>query len=93
MAAFAKRTTVLMSVVCLCMTFRCQVSNVFGETKEEKAVYVGMNKCKTCHPEHVKTYSDWKYSKNFRILEMRGKDHDPQCLSCHTTGYGKKGGS
>ena len=82
MTAFAKRTAFLMSIVCLCMTFRCQISNAFGEKDEEKAVYVGMNKCKKCHPEHVKTYSDWKYSKNFRILEMRGKDHDPQCLRC-----------
>jgi hypothetical protein len=56
------------------------------------AIYVGMEKCKECHPEHVDSYSGWKYAKNFRILEMRGKDHDPQCLPCHTTGYGKPGG-
>ncbi|UCG67588.1 MAG: hypothetical protein JSW12_00900 [Deltaproteobacteria bacterium] len=51
-----------------------------------------MDKCASCHPEHVKAYSEWKYSRNFRILEMRGRDHDPQCLPCHTTGYGKPGG-
>ncbi|MBU4186388.1 MAG: cytochrome c family protein, partial [Proteobacteria bacterium] len=51
-----------------------------------------MEKCKDCHAEHVETYSRWKYSRNFRILEMRGKDRDPECLRCHTTGYGKPGG-
>ncbi len=92
MKAFATRNTFLISIVCLCMTFQFQIFNVFAEKEEEKADYVGMDKCKKCHSEHVKTYSDWKYSRNFRILEMRGKNHDPRCLRCHTTGYGKKGG-
>jgi len=90
--AFGKKTVFLICIVFICMTLKFQVFTTFAEKEEEKAVYVGMNKCKRCHSDHVKTYSDWKYSKNFRILEMRGKDHDPQCLSCHTTGYGKKGG-
>lgn len=57
-----------------------------------KLYYVGMEKCGGCHPEHVETYSEWKYSRNFRILEMRGKEHDPQCVPCHTTGFGEPGG-
>lgn len=60
--------------------------------KKEGATYVGMEKCKECHPEHVESYYSWKYSKNFRIIQMRRKDHDPNCLPCHTTGYGKAGG-
>jgi hypothetical protein len=40
----------------------------------------------------VESYYSWKYSKNFRIIQMRRKDHDPNCLPCHTTGYGKAGG-
>ena len=89
---FVKKTIFFISIVCLYMTFQFQVFTTFAEKEEEKAIYVGMDKCKKCHSEHVKTYSDWKYSRNFRILEMRGKDHDPQCLRCHTTGYGKQGG-
>ncbi|CAD7770651.1 MAG TPA: cytochrome C [Candidatus Desulfofervidus auxilii] len=58
----------------------------------EQAVYVGMDKCKACHSKIVKEYSGFKRSRNFRILEMRGKEHDPQCLPCHTTGYGEPGG-
>ena len=70
------------------------IPNAFSEEKnqDQEPRYVGMKKCKDCHPGHVKTYSEWKYSRNFRILEMRGKDHDPECLRCHTTGYGKPGG-
>ncbi len=62
------------------------------EKAAEAPYYVGMVKCKNCHPEHVKSYSEWKYSRNFRILEMRGKEHDPECVPCHTTGYGQPGG-
>lgn len=79
---------------CLCMAVQSQVSSTFAEKakEEEEPRYVGMEKCKECHPEDVKTYSEWKYSRNFRILEMRGKEHDPKCVPCHTTGYGQPGG-
>ncbi len=79
-------------MACLCMAFQSQISGTFAEKAEEEPYYVGMEKCKDCHPEDVKTYSEWKYSRNFRILEMRSKDHDPNCLPCHTTGFGKPGG-
>lgn len=60
--------------------------------EKEKATYVGMAKCKDCHPKHVESYYTWKYSKNFRIIQMRHKDRDAKCLPCHVTGYGKEGG-
>lgn len=68
------------------------IPNAFSEETNQEPRYVGMEKCKNCHAEHVETYSKWKYSRNFRVLEMRGKDRDPECLRCHTTGYGKPGG-
>jgi hypothetical protein len=76
----------------LCVVFQSQVSGTSAEKATEDPRYVGMEKCKECHPEDVKTYSEWKYSRNFRILEMRGKEHDPKCVPCHTTGYGQPGG-
>lgn len=92
MKCFIKRAIFLIGIVCLCMAVQYHLLTALAEKEEEEAVYVGMDRCKTCHPEHVKAYSEWKYSRNFRILEMRGKDHDAQCLPCHTTGYGKQGG-
>jgi len=71
---------------------RFQTPTASAEKGGEKATYVGMEKCKECHVAYVETYSEWKYSKNFRVLEMRGRHHDPQCLPCHTTGYGQPGG-
>ncbi|MFO8241484.1 MAG: cytochrome c family protein, partial [Dissulfuribacterales bacterium] len=62
------------------------------QAEKEKAFYVGMDKCSECHSEHVESYRSWKYSKNFRVLQMRKKAHDPDCLPCHTTGFGEIGG-
>ncbi len=56
------------------------------------ATYVGMAKCKECHAKHVETYYTWKYSKSFRIIQMRKRDHDSRCVVCHTTGFGEEGG-
>jgi len=81
--------TMAMGVFAVCL-FALFAPYVWSE--KEKATYVGMEKCKECHPEHVESYYSWKYSKNFRIIQMRRKDHDPDCLPCHTTGYGKVGG-
>lgn len=65
-----------------------------AQAAEGKATvtYVGMAKCKECHPKEVETYLTWKYSKNFRIIQMRKKHHDPNCLRCHVTGFGQPGG-
>ncbi len=62
------------------------------DQKEEQAVYVGWEKCKACHASLVEAYRGFKRSRNFRILEMRAREHDQQCLPCHTTGYGEPGG-
>ncbi|MDO9462960.1 MAG: multiheme c-type cytochrome, partial [Deltaproteobacteria bacterium] len=63
-----------------------------AQAAKGKAAYVGMTRCKECHPKEVETYGTWKYSKNFRIIQMRKKDRDPNCLRCHTTGFGQPGG-
>ena len=79
-------------VAFLAIAGQSQISDTLAEKAQTEPHYVGMEQCKDCHPEDVKTYSEWKYSRNFRILEMRGKEHDPNCVPCHTTGYGKPGG-
>ncbi|MCK4729481.1 MAG: cytochrome c family protein, partial [Desulfobacterales bacterium] len=81
--------TMAIGVLAVCL-FALSAPYVWSE--KEEAIYVGMEQCKECHPEHVETYSGWKYSRNFRILELREMEHDSRCLPCHTTGYGKPGG-
>ncbi|MBU2520660.1 MAG: cytochrome c family protein [Proteobacteria bacterium] len=93
MKRFIRKAVFLIITSCLVIVVHYAViPNAFSEKTKQEPRYVGMEKCKNCHAEHVKTYSEWKYSRNFRVLEMRGKDRDPECLRCHTTGYGKDGG-
>ena len=87
-----KKSILVVTVPIIYIITQSYVTGTMAEKEKEEPYYVGMGQCAECHPEHVETYSEWKYSRNFRILEMRGKGHDPQCLPCHTTGYGKPGG-
>lgn len=71
------------------------------------AQYVGASKCKVCHLPQYKNWEQTKMSQGFELLKpgVRAdvkrahnidpdKDYtnDPNCLSCHTTGYGQPGG-
>ncbi len=58
----------------------------------ENATYVGSSKCKKCH---IKLYKSWQataHATNFEVLKLMGREKDAECVKCHTTGYGKKGG-
>jgi hypothetical protein len=55
------------------------------------ATYVGPDTCKACHLPQFKTWQAHKHSKNFQVLEG-GEQKNPECIKCHTTGYGKPSG-
>ncbi|NIM02343.1 MAG: hypothetical protein GTN89_16445 [Acidobacteria bacterium] len=76
---------------------------VFGE----EHAYVGTKNCKKCHIKEWKSWAETKMAKTFDTLAPGAaaeakigagldpdKDYttDPECLRCHTTGYGKEGG-
>ncbi len=69
--------------------------------------YVGTKGCRKCHIKQFKSWKETKMAKAYDILkpgeraEAKAKagldpqkDYttDPECLPCHTTGYGKPGG-
>jgi hypothetical protein len=86
-----RRLTVSVFLICS-VFFGLLLCAPYLEAGERVAHYVGMEKCKECHPEHVESYYSWKYSKNFKVIKMRKRDHDSACLPCHVTGYGSPGG-
>lgn len=53
--------------------------------------FVGAEKCGQCHK---KAFAHWKESKHAHALETlhnvkpTGQDHNPECVSCHSTGFG-----
>ena len=51
-------------------------------------MYVGSASCKGCHAE---AYTIWKKSKHahaYQTLVSHGHAADPECLTCHTVGFG-----
>jgi len=55
------------------------------------ATYVGPESCKACHLKEFKTWQAHKHSKNFQVLEG-GEQKNPDCIKCHSTGFGKPSG-
>ena len=56
--------------------------------------YVGNNKCKMCHKGEKKgmIWEKWletKHAKSMEVLDAeKGETTNPECLKCHTTGFG-----
>ena len=51
-------------------------------------VYVGSASCQRCHAQ---AYAIWKRSKHahaYQTLILHGHAADPECLTCHTVGFG-----
>ncbi len=64
-----------------------QVQNAKAELK-----YVGVQECAKCHANEVKKWGETKHSHAYEALEKYAKrpglrQYDPECLSCHTTGF------
>jgi hypothetical protein len=56
------------------------------------AEFVGSEACQGCHPAEYETWAGNPHAQAGRTLAEKGKAGDAECLTCHTTGYGKPGG-
>ncbi|MCB9691846.1 MAG: redoxin domain-containing protein [Alphaproteobacteria bacterium] len=54
--------------------------------------YLGNGSCVGCHQQESEGWALTHHSVAWRTLTTRGKDTDPECVSCHVTGAGKPGG-
>ncbi len=58
----------------------------------EKTAYSGEELCSVCHERPHATWTLTKHAYAFETLVEHGSDRDPECLPCHTVGYGQNGG-
>ncbi len=58
----------------------------------EGGSYTGYALCKQCHPEQTDQWLDTFHAQAFESLRERGQDYNPECIPCHTTGFGYRGG-
>ncbi len=52
----------------------------------------GNQACRGCHREDCEPWDRSKHALTWQTLKDRGLHVDPQCQTCHTTGYGLPGG-
>ncbi len=58
----------------------------------EEGSYVGLSRCAECHQPFLESWKKTDHANAFISLLRKGKEKDPECLSCHTVGFGKKDG-
>lgn len=54
--------------------------------------FVGNAACKTCHIDEWKSWKETKHAHAYHTLEVAGHETDPECLTCHTVGFGVTSG-
>lgn len=79
----------------------------WSRAQAKEYAYVGSKSCKKCHIKEHRSWAETKMANSFENLKPGeraeaktnagldpDKDYttDPECLRCHTTGYGKEGG-
>ena len=56
------------------------------------ADYVGSDACQSCHAAEFTTWSKSPHAHSLASLAQGNKTGEGECLTCHTTGYGRSGG-
>jgi hypothetical protein len=55
-------------------------------------VYDTAESCKKCHPQEFDAWAKTRHARAFESIRRTGRQDDPECILCHTLGYGRKGG-
>lgn len=87
-----KITVAIVVVGVLAISFSLVIGRHGAMAGASEATYVPGKKCKTCHIKTFKAQSETPHAKSFENLTGAGEEGNAECLSCHTTGYGKPGG-
>ena len=56
------------------------------------ALYVGPDECHICHAEQYESWRKTAHSRSYEVLAQERKQYVPECLRCHTTGFGEASG-
>jgi hypothetical protein len=54
--------------------------------------YQAAEDCMRCHETEYKQWLTTPHASAFATLKKAGKQDDPECILCHTMGFGRKGG-
>lgn len=62
------------------------------QTPESGNGYAGPESCKGCHPKAYEKWSRTAHAAAMNSLEKAGYASSPECVVCHSTGYGAQDG-
>jgi 2',3'-cyclic-nucleotide 2'-phosphodiesterase (5'-nucleotidase family) len=60
---------------------------------EEKWTYASTAACVLCHPKAQEHFVTTPHAFAMQTLERKGREKDPECLRCHSTGFDRPGGT
>lgn len=63
-----------------------------GTTAPTAAAYATGSACATCHQDRLASWSFDAHARALESLARRNAAGDPECVACHTTGFGLPGG-
>jgi len=55
-------------------------------------IYVGAATCAGCHASQGEQWKNTGHASAYASLAAAGREQDPECVACHVTGYGFRGG-
>jgi hypothetical protein len=58
----------------------------------EGGSYIGYSVCRQCHPDQHEQWDSTVHAEAFATIKGRSQDYNPECIPCHTTGFGYTGG-
>ena len=54
--------------------------------------YIGTDTCKMCHMKQYRSWAQTKMAKTFQDSLNAEQRQEPECISCHSTGFKRPGG-
>ncbi len=61
-------------------------------TTTDNHTYLGLGACQSCHLDEFNVYKNSGHARAYRTLAAGFFQRDANCVNCHVTGYGTKGG-
>lgn len=92
-----RKSLLILAATVVCAAFVITTTTLFAEETEGTPTYVGANKCKICHKgeKNGEIWEKWEADPHSKAMESldpeKGENTNPECLRCHTTGYGAGG--
>jgi len=68
-----------------CIQVPPEATSVLGQ-------YVGPPRCRLCHPNIHDNWAETLHAEALETLESISQGDNPDCLGCHTVGFGEEGG-